>query len=162
MSDVSLTIPGMMVACSIMDSLLLSTLECLYSECCLSIIYHNINQTYLERYTEIPWFKAHLLNDSKLSRYPSNSSVKMLLKEMMIEQWHSNISFEFYYKTCVPTHCTYSDRARTYSPVQILTTLISAIRGLTAVFRLTIPLFINMVFTLLKPKIRRQRQGNCQ
>ncbi|CAF1468291.1 unnamed protein product [Adineta ricciae] len=156
-SNVSYVIPGMTIGCFILNSLLLSTLECLYSECCLSVLNYYINVAYMREYTNILWFDAHhLVYNPASSRFPPNTSIKMIIKEMMIEQRQSSFSFPNYYATCAPIYCAYSDRVYTYDFLQIVIKLISIISGLTVALRIFTPLIVNIVFYLLKPKLQTQ------
>ena len=157
-----ITMPGIRIGCFVIDSLLLSTLECLYSECCLSILYYYVNITYYYWYASISRFDTQaMVYNSTSSRFPPNSTVQMLIKDMMIEQWNSSFSSAAYYQKCAPTYCTYVDRAHLYKFGGIVIKLVSTTSAFTAALHLFTPLFVGSIFHLMKPKNKEQRQGNC-
>ena len=142
-----------------MDSLLLSTLECLYSECCLSVLYYYMNQS-LHLDTSAEWFQAHpLMNEQTTSRSSPNTTVATIVKKMMIEAWNGSSSFDRYFETCSPAQCTYSDTKQKKNSVGIVITLISTISGLTAALRWITPLLVRLALRLLQPRIRSEREG---
>jgi hypothetical protein len=156
-------VPGMMKGCFVIDSLLLSTLECFYSSFCLSVLYYYIDEV---RYnsledTGISWFDAFpLVYEQTSCRFTPNTSLQIIVQGMMIEQWNVSTSFDRYYDTCTPTYCTYSDTAHTKNFIGILITLVSTISGLTVTLRIITPLLVKFVFYLLQPKVKKQQRGN--
>ena len=154
--------PHMVKGCYLIDSLLLSTLECLYSECCLSALYYHANVSYTLINTDVLWFHAHPLTyDQTPTRFPPNMTVGMILKKMMIEEWKPSSSFDRYFEACGPTRCTYSDITDTKNFVGIVITLISTISGLTAALRLTTPTLVWLTFYLFEFKSKKKPEGNC-
>ncbi|CAF1154453.1 unnamed protein product [Adineta steineri] len=102
-------VPGQVLSCFKFDSVLLSTLECYYSDSCLALSYKYINLTLYNTDTDFKMVNATLLvYDLVSSRFPPNTSISAILKELMIEQWNSSFSFDRYYETCAPIKCTYS------------------------------------------------------
>ena len=153
--------PGMVRGCFVIDSLLLSTLECLYSDCCWSVLNYYMNETYYALDTGVSWLNTHpLVYEPNSSRFAPNTSLNSIVNQMMIDRWSFSSSFAQYYETCAPTYCTYSDTAPTKDFVGILITLVSIISGLTVTLRIITPLFAKCAFYFLQPTIRRQRRGN--
>ncbi|UJR19141.1 hypothetical protein I4U23_022271 [Adineta vaga] len=152
-------VPGMTVGCFVIDSLQLSTLECFYSEFCLSLLYLYMNETASSEYTGIRWFNAHhLVYNPESTRFALNTSLGVILREMLVEKWNVSFSFDQYYRRCAPNYCTYSITARTKSFVEIVIILMSTISGLVAALTFIIPKLVALVSSMIQPRIRQQQQ----
>ncbi|UJR18688.1 hypothetical protein I4U23_005595 [Adineta vaga] len=139
--------------CSIIDSLLFSTLECFYfdSECfmILSRSLYGPNEFY-----NMSNFQP-LLYNSTISRFPRDTLIKLLVEQLMIEQWNPFFSYEQFYQSCAPEYCTYSKRIRTKNAFQIILTLISIIGGLTVSLRIISPYLVKAIvylWTIIRKK----------
>src|SRR5579862_2927204 len=95
-----LILPGLVVGCSPIEGLRLSTLECFYSSDCISTII-----TYLEYYIQmdgsppnnfvppiIPPIAIRPLDNSTNSQFLPNSSIGTLISELFIEELISTSS----------------------------------------------------------------------
>ena len=154
-------IPGSVVGCFTMDSLLLSTLECYYSDVCLSAQYQVINQSFSLFPVGSTWFKAQpLIYDAESSRFPPDTVLSVVVKEIMIEKWNSSFSFNHYYYACAPLYCSYSLTQHTSNVIGVILKMISTIGGLTMALRIVTPHMVAICKSLLKSKRRRQHQGN--
>ncbi|CAF1395601.1 unnamed protein product [Adineta steineri] len=159
-------VPGQVLSCFKFDSVLLSTLECYYSDSCLALSYKYINSTSNSFDTGFKMLNAKLLvYDPVLSRFPPNTSISAILKELMIEQWNSSFSFNRYYETCAPIKCTYSQVTHTSSFIGAVLLLMSSIGGLSAALRLITPLLIKIIVRMKRQRAsgqpKQQSQGNC-
>ena len=153
-------IPGMVQGCYLIDSLLLSTLECLYSTCCLTVLHYYMSKKYSELDTGIPWFQPDLLvYEPTSSHFAPNTSFDSIVGQMMIEEPSLSPSFDHYYETCAPTHCSYSISKHKKNLAEILITLISTLSGLTVALRIITPLLVKSTLYLLQRKIKRERRG---
>ena len=154
-------VPGAIEGCFVIDTLLLSTLECYYLNSCLSGYISLIKYTPGVLESDIEWFDIHpLIYDEESSRFAENTSLSVIVREMMIEQWNPSSSFDRYFEVCAPSYCTYSDTAHTYSLISIIIKLMSIIGGLTFTLRLITPVLVKIVIGLLEPKVKRQPRGN--
>jgi hypothetical protein len=109
----------------------------------------------------IDQFPGHpLIYDNESSRFPPDTLLSVIVKNMMVEQWNSSSSFDRYYEGCAPIYCTYSYTTRTFDFIEIVIKVVSTISGLTMVLRLITPQLIKVTFWLRRPRIKRQRQGN--
>ncbi|CAF2648385.1 unnamed protein product [Rotaria sp. Silwood2] len=115
--------------CYPIESLLQSTLECLYNITCINKIKRNDS-------TSDMIFRAL---DSTLSS-PS-VTVQSLVNALMTDQWETNITYEDYYKTCAPLSCTYSLIMR-FDSIYVFTTIMDLSGGLTVVLKLFVPLVV--------------------
>ncbi|CAF1152034.1 unnamed protein product [Adineta steineri] len=154
---------GMVAGCFTIDSFLLSTLECFYSNFCLSILYYYMNNTI--QHPDID-FGVSLIDVSPLvyeplmSLFPPNTTLRSIVQQMMVEQWNPLFLFDNYYETCAPTYCTYTQTVRTKTFVGVVITFVSTISGLTVALRLITFQLIKFIFRMLQPKVKRQKQGN--
>ncbi|CAF1538112.1 unnamed protein product [Adineta ricciae] len=124
------SIPGFRIGCYIIDSLLQSTLECLYDINCINLLksFYSFQDVFVSP-----------LN-SNLSF--SNETVQNLVNRLLIEEWKFNISYDNYYRTCSPRSCRYSIEERA-DILYILIAIIGFYGGLTVALKIISPLFMN-------------------
>ena len=127
-------IPGFLVGCLPVSGILSSTLECFYSQPCLNELSSYLSLTRR--------FSAMVLAEK--SRYRSNSTVKSIVDNLMVEDWMTNISYDKYYAQCAPASCTYSKTHR-HSLMFVLTQLMSVLSGLTLALGLMIPAAVRFI-----------------
>ncbi|CAF1242625.1 unnamed protein product [Adineta steineri] len=100
-----------------------------------------------------------LINDPTRSRFPPNTLVSTIFKEMMVEEWNVSSSYKDFYESCAPIYCTYSEKMRTNTIVGIILTLMSVIGGLIVSLRLITPYLVQFFFYLwAKTSERHQNQ----
>ena len=159
--DTLYLVPGMTTGCFTIDSLLLSTLECFYLDSCLSNLYLILSITFDATNTDLTWFRSRpLVYDQESSRFPPNTTLSVIARAIMIEQWNSSVSFDLYYEGCAPIYCTYSYTTHAFNLIEILIKSVSIFGGLTIVLRLITPSLVELVFKLLRKKVKRQQRGN--
>lgn len=158
--NVSYIVDGSFVGCSNINSLLLSTFECLYSNsACFPILMNYVKQTYNWQVEYPPWFDVHpLVYNSTLTRFHPNSSMSMMVKEIMIEEWNPSYSYDSFYHSCLPTYCIYPQRIHTNNMIGIVLTLISMIGGLTLSLRLVTPYLVRFVITLISKLFKKHEE----
>ncbi|CAF0789830.1 unnamed protein product [Adineta steineri] len=129
-----MSINGFKASCLPVSAILLSTLECFYNQTCLNqlISFYPTNEKFLA------------MNFSEQSRFAINSTVKMIVDELMIEEWIANISYDKYFKQCAPNLCTYTKNEK-YSFTYILTKMISLLGGFTLILSFFIRLIVGFV-----------------
>lgn len=133
-----LMIPGLVVGCSPVDGLRMSTLECFFSPSCIATIL-----TYLDYFTQIdgsppidfvPPVNLPLvitpLNESKLFRFLPTTRVGSIVDELFIEKWTHGSDYEKYYATCAPRNCRY-EHVKRNDLLYLLTSLLGIYGGLT-------------------------------
>ncbi|CAF0789948.1 unnamed protein product [Adineta steineri] len=149
--------PGLVDACYTIDFLLLSTLQCFYTDSnCINQLLYYINKTSSTNDSNL--YAHPLIYNQTSTRFPPNTSVSSIVEEMMIEQWNTSLLFSDYYEACAPTYCTYTQikHAETFS--ELLVTLISTVGGLVMVLRLITFQFVKIIFGLFQKKPKRQQQ----
>ena len=158
--NITYPVPGMIKGCYDIDTVLLSTLECYYSSLCLSVIYALINETLFHHVTDSLWFRVKPLTyERNSSRFLPNTTLSIIIRDMLIEKWNNSSSFDKYYNQCAPIFCTYSDIKRIYHRNEIAIKVMSIIGGLTMILRLITQIFMNIIFKLSTPRMTRQEQG---
>ena len=133
-SELLMEISGLVTGCLPVDSILVSTLECFYSEICLDQL--------LSYFPTTVNFAA--MAESNTSRFKSNSKVQTVVDALMVETWITNISYARYYAQCAPILCTYSINER-HDFVFVVIKLIRSLGGLTVIFGLIIPMIIRFI-----------------
>jgi hypothetical protein len=122
-----------------------------------------IQQTYFQSVIYPVWFDARpLFYDPTLSRFPPNTPIKLIIKNMMIERWNPVTLYNKFYQSCAPSYCSYSQTVRTKSIVGVIITLVSMTGGLIVSLRLITPQFVKFIIHLLSMINRRQQQQQQQ
>ncbi|CAF1384713.1 unnamed protein product [Rotaria sp. Silwood1] len=137
-----LLLPGLVVGCSPMDGLRMSTLECFFSSDCINIILN-----YLDYYTQIdgspptdfvppvePTLIVAALNSSTPPRFSSDTPIGQLIDDLFIEEWLNTSTYESYFATCAPSTCQYQN-AETHNVWYVITSLLGLYGGLTVTLR---------------------------
>ena len=136
-SEITLfVVPGLYIGCLLTESLLRSTLECLYNQTCIDQL-----QSYLMTASII---RVTALNSSASSRFSTTSMVQELVNAMMMEEWSFSSAYANYYDECRPSFCTYTYVTRN-NGVAIVTILLGLIGGLVTVLKLIVPVVIKVV-----------------
>ncbi|CAF1225930.1 unnamed protein product [Adineta ricciae] len=150
-------VPGWIQRCLAVDSLLLSSLECLYeNSACFPFLLAIFSQ-----WDEYPPDLVPMIYDPTTTRFSQQANISTIFREMMIEQWYSSISYESFYNACAPTYCAYSERMHTKNFLGVIITLLSMIGGMMVSLRIFTPILIKMVIRLLV-MIRKGRQQHPQ
>jgi hypothetical protein len=158
-----LLLPGLFVGCLPVDGLRMSTLECFFSSSCISSIL-----THLEYYTQqdgslptnfsqpsvLP-FSIIALNNSKTSRFPTNTTIGTLIDEFFLEEYTNTTSYEDYVAGCAPTYCEYNYMTRN-NILYVATSVLGLYGGLTVSFRFLI-WNLTRLYQLIKIRIRSRR-----
>ncbi|CAF4079112.1 unnamed protein product, partial [Adineta steineri] len=144
--------------CFVFDSLLSSTLECFYSDSfCYRLLMSKVIYAVLGQGDYYPWYAIRPLVYDPTSRYLPNTSIKTILQNLMIEQWNPHNSYEYYYGSCLPTYCIYSQVTNQKTLVRIVLSLISLIGGLTLALRIIVPHLVKFIRRCFRSK-RQQQQ----
>lgn len=142
-------IPGMFLYRFPLESLLMSTLECLYDDSCLSQIKAFINTTVSP--TNFTTFNLS-------SEYNVNNSydkIEILANKLFIQSWNNESSFESYFKQCRPLKCQHTYQSR-FILTYMITTIIGLIGGLSIVIRLLAPLIVKLSLKIWNYVTRQQ------
>lgn len=139
-------IPGLMIGCYPLEALLKSTLECFYFEECLGMI--GIDTSQSTNNTLMP------LNLSIPSRFNISTSFEMMLNELLIEEWSTNVSYEQYYEQCSPSSCSFT-YMKSSSAVDIITNVLGLYGGLMIIMDAIVAPLLIILCSLIKRPFRR-------
>lgn len=140
-------IPGMMFDCLLLDAALASSLECFYDSQCLFLVQDHIpTETRLDP----------LRNPSRFLR---NTTIKLMLDELLIEEQNITIDYSKYYKQCSPKYCAYSYSHRFDIPY-IITIATTAFSGISMILRITIPTLVKVAFIVYASIKRKKSKSN--
>lgn len=143
------TMPGMFVGCFPFNTLLYSTLDCLYNITCLTLFQSYLPGRSVQSITP--------LSRNIESRFPLNTSVESMTNELMIERWEGTHNYSKFYQQCNPSICKYSFSARP-SFIMILTTITGLFGGLSITLKVVAPIII--VLYRMAQRKAREIKGN--
>ena len=132
-------IPGYLVGCTPLESLLASTIECLYEQTCIELL-----TTYLNLSIPIP----RLLNYNE-THFFSNATIDSIGQQMFIETCSSNVSYNQFYEQCHPLSCLVT-LAKRNSPIFVVTTLFGLYGGLTTALKLIVPFLVFSLYRVIR------------
>ncbi|CAF1057497.1 unnamed protein product [Adineta steineri] len=140
------TIPSMVLSCLPVDSLLASSLQCLYNTSCLQMIIRG--RSFETNASKIDPRAANItpLNPRFDRRSSPNTTLDNIVSRLFIEDWTNTTNFSSYYHQCAPDECTYTYEQR-FNRVYIVATVCGIIGGLSVALKIFIPLLV----TLLQP-----------
>ena len=136
---------GFRVGCMILDSVLQSSLVCLYNQQCLALL-----QASMYYSKPVP---AEILTYSPL--FPPNTTIETILSRLFVSEWLLNTSFDRYFNECAPQSCQYSYSIQ-YNPIYIVTMLMGLFGGLTK----GIWLFLYLIEFIIIKFIDRRKKKN--
>ncbi|CAF1253647.1 unnamed protein product [Adineta steineri] len=158
---------GWIRGCLVIDALLHSTLQCLYAGSnCFPLLLSDATQlSSLLSNNQSSLIIHPMVYNPTMSRFPPNTTVSTMFKEMMIEEWNPSPTYPSFYESCAPIYCTYSQKIRTKSFVGVIIELIATVGGLVALLRIVTPYLIKFILklpTICKKKKQRQpkERGN--
>ncbi|CAF3353010.1 unnamed protein product [Rotaria sp. Silwood1] len=149
-SSTTITVPGFVWRCSAMDSILSSTLQCLYSNtnCLQIILLRYINYTN----TAVP---VPPLNVSQLFRTSIYSTVATLADNLFVEEWKTSLSHIQYFNMCVPSICQYT-YVRRANYLYVIRMFLTFYGGLTLALSLLVPLMVKLILRCRHQIITKQ------
>ncbi|CAF3592628.1 unnamed protein product [Rotaria sordida] len=109
----------MPIGCYLLETFLLSNLSCFFNSSCIEIVIGTAEGV----------DKPSPLNLSLSSLFFPNTTLEMIMKHLMIEQWHDSSNYSNYFEQCNPIQCTYTYSER-YNVLYMMSMLISLFGGL--------------------------------
>jgi hypothetical protein len=121
----------MVLGCVTLESILRSSLACLFSNSCLLRLENAISLGNPSHYSRPP-ARAILpiMLCSAHSRFQVDDTIETIVNGMFIDSWLNETSYERYYNACASVYCSYSMRSRA-NVVRVLTTFLSVFNGLS-------------------------------
>ncbi|CAF0872610.1 unnamed protein product [Adineta steineri] len=142
-------IKGYLVGCTPLESLLQSTLECLYEQSCIDLLTTYLNMS----------LSNHLvpLNKSE-TRFSSNGTVNSIVQEMFVETCSSNVSYNQFFEECKPDYCSVTI-LEPGSFIIVITTILGLYGGLTTFLKLVVPFLVFSTYKLIRKYKQRAQVG---
>ena len=131
---------GIMVGCFVIDTALKSSLACWFDRGCI----RRLIQEFEIMGVTVSDADASL-NITIPSRFTPDTPFESIFDDLMLESYHVQVSYESYYFSCAPSHCTYTYRTRS-DLIFIITTLFGYFGGLNVVFRLVSLLLVRIIY----------------
>lgn len=132
---VKFTVPNLLISCSIIQALRVSTLQCFFNQTCFDIILSE---------TDSPYSINISILQRNLTRFTPETPLGNIIDELMVESWGKNISYSKYYGSCQPKLCTYTISSRN-NVLYVLTALLGLVGGLSAAFRILLPVIVAFI-----------------
>ena len=123
-------IPGFFVGCYRLEALRKSTLECFYNQTCMYSIDDAIQIENIR-------FNFTALN---VTDNLANETIDSVVRNLFVDKWSENISFDNYFMVCAPQSCTYE-----YTRGRNLVFLITAVIGIFG----SLPTLLKIIFFVL-------------
>ncbi|CAF4022394.1 unnamed protein product [Adineta steineri] len=137
-------VKGLKIGCTPSESFRLSTLECFYDQSCLDLILNYTN--YHNSTTPLSTIS---------SRFPKNTTIDELIKNLFNEQWFNQSNYSSYYEQCSPLLCSYTDIAR-FNILYTITLFLGLQGGLAIVLKWVCPKLVRIVSTINRYRKRRR------
>jgi hypothetical protein len=128
-------VPGFYTGCYVIEALLQSNLQCFYDQNCINQL-----QTYMPSSSSIQMTALY----SSSSQYSANTTLSILLDQLMTEQWNSSISYDNYYAVCQPIQCSYTIQTRN-DVTYIISMLIGVVGGTIAILQFIVPRLVKFI-----------------
>lgn len=148
-------VPGMVLGCLPVDSVLSSTLECFYNQTCVQML---IDLRTVDIGDEFLPFTLNItaLDASARSRFSPKTPLKMIASQLLIDEWINTTYPIAHYEQCRPSTCTYTYTGH-YNIFYMITSVIGLWGGLSVVLRLVVPFIMKLI---MKLKHRSLQRGN--
>lgn len=133
------TVENIFQGCTPLDSLLMSSLSCFFSETCLNAFLSAIPLANFPPPWGEEFFSMAPLNfSSNNTQFQTNDTLETIINALFIGSWSSDISYERYFNACQPLHCTHLHEQR-LDVVYVATTFLSIFSGLSTILRFGTP-----------------------
>ena len=150
--EVFFTSKTLRLGCTILETVLQSSLECFYSKSCFALL---IDGWFLDH----PWIDPSIWNMSQghnainhgLSTFAENDTMETIVSRMFINRWEHELSYEGFFRGCATRECTYTRHYR-FDVLDIVTTFLSVFGGLSIGLHFLVPYLF-----LIMAKIRSWR-----
>ncbi|CAF1506958.1 unnamed protein product, partial [Adineta steineri] len=138
--------PGLHIGCSVVDTLLYSTFECLYNQTCINLLL-NYMPTVTNQYRY--GMNISAINSSVISRFKTNTAIETIADELFIEEWKTNSYYSSFYNQCAPNYCSYKTQKDHYI-IYTSSKILGLYGGLIVALRFIIPFITKIIFNILK------------
>ncbi|CAF3985031.1 unnamed protein product [Rotaria sordida] len=159
-SQPNITVPGLVLGCYTIDSLLLSTLECFYDKQCVKLVVDNYDFDVVGLVRPL---NSHAVQIEPLrnenSRFYPNTTINEIFSQLFVEDWINSSNFTSYYTRCAPTQCTYTIREH-ISLTYMLTMMLGFYGGLSAILEIVLPPIVKVILQQWSKRKKRIQLDN--
>ncbi|CAF1071614.1 unnamed protein product [Adineta ricciae] len=142
-------IPGLVLSCLPVDSLLLSSLQCFYNATCIQMVLQwrsfGLNSSPLDS----SFSNVNPLDSTVQRRFSPETKLENVVSQLFIEDWTNTSNFSSYYHQCAPNECTYTYEGR-FNRAFIIATALGTIGGLSVALQIFTPFSI-ILFRRMRP-----------
>ncbi|UJR06769.1 hypothetical protein I4U23_011056 [Adineta vaga] len=131
------SVDGMVFGCYLLETVLLSSMACFYSETCITNVRDSLGSF---PFTPEGFVK---LNDSSV-RFSINDTIETMAYELFIEAWTRNVSYERFFNSCSPNYCIYTYHYQ-FDALELLMTFLSVFSGLSRGIQFVVPHLIKIL-----------------
>lgn len=143
--NVYYTLDGFILGCTVLDSLLQSSLKCFYSLLCVDSL---ANALARRRYNFHPsyWNASGLFHpiNHTLSIFDDDDTLETITNRMFINRWQYELSYEAFFQGCAVRECTYTRHYR-FDALDVITTFLSVFGGLSVVLKFLVPHLLSVM-----------------
>ncbi len=141
----NVAVPGLVLGCYTIDSLLLSTLECFYNQNCIKLLIDNydFDAKGLLRPLDDRAIRIQSLSINN-SRFSSNTTIGEIFSQLFVEEWINSTNYTSYYARCKPLECTYTLRKR-FHIAYMLAIMLGFCGGLSAILEIILPPIVKLI-----------------
>ncbi|CAF3750060.1 unnamed protein product [Rotaria sp. Silwood1] len=158
-SEPNVTVPGLVLGCYSMDSILLSTLECFYDKKCIQILLDKYDfdivglvSPFNKRASQIRPLQK------KNSRFLPNATIREIFSNLFVEDWMHSSNYTAYYERCAPAHCTYTVNRR-FDTTYMIAIMLGFHGGFSTILEIILPLLV-MIFLRKWSKRKKETKKN--
>jgi hypothetical protein len=147
----NITVPGLVLGCYPIDSLLLSTFECFYYEKCIQLLVDNYDFDIVGLVQPLDNRTLHIKPlENKNSRFSPNTKINEIFSQLFVENWINSSNYTSYYTRCAPSQCTYTV-SRHFDIAYMFAIMLGLYGGLTAVLQIILPFLVTQIMQRKKP-----------
>ncbi|CAF1040384.1 unnamed protein product [Adineta ricciae] len=137
-------IPGWNVGCSVVETVLRSTMECFYNQSCIdSLLFYATTVPNRLSYR----MNMTSMNSSAKSRFRRDTFIQDLADELFVETWQTYRSYSLFYKACAPISCSYTVQKTDYY-MYSASKVLGLYGGLSILLRFVVPLVVKIFFCI--------------
>jgi hypothetical protein len=144
-AEPNITVPGLVLGCYTIDSVLLSTLECFYDKKCVQLLIDNYDFDFVGLLQPLDSRTVQikpLSNDN--SRFSPKTTIDEIFSQLFVEDWINSTNYTSYYTRCQPSQCSYPVRKR-FDMAYMLTIMLGFYGGLSAILDIILPPVVKLI-----------------
>jgi len=161
-NDPKIVIPGLVMGCYAIESLLLSTFQCFFEQKCLQLLIdsHDFNARGLLQPLHNSTKHIQILRQ-ETTRFSPNTTIESIVSQLFIEDWNDAINFTAYYHRCAPKYCTYTVSKR-FAWSYIIAMELGLYKTLSVILEISLPYVVRFIRRYWKRKQSNRKTINIR